>query len=137
MPIVEISNGELVDKWTILQIKLDKLQDSKQVENVSKELSLLHKSIIELEQSSETRSKILELRVVNEQIWQLMESLYEIEDFRSPRYLELTIDITRWNQQRAFIKKSIDTLSNSSLTEAKSFFEKQEYILGESKNKDA
>jgi hypothetical protein len=56
-------------------------------------------------------------------IWHLMESLYAITQPQNSQYVELTLEITKLNQKRAFIKKKIDQLSDSTLTEAKSYFE--------------
>ena len=41
---IEISNGELVDKLSILEIKLNKIQDKDKLKNIRKEYSLLEKA---------------------------------------------------------------------------------------------
>jgi len=38
---IEISNGELIDKLTILELKLDKVKDTVQADNILKEWELL------------------------------------------------------------------------------------------------
>ena len=45
-PLIPISWGELFDKLTILQIKLDNLQDKNSLKNVKIEFSLKMKTVI-------------------------------------------------------------------------------------------
>ena len=134
MPMVEISNGELADKWTILEIKVSLLTNPAQLKNLSIEVSRLEPMARELSENSEVRFLINQLKETNLTIWNLMEKLYKLNTKMKLEYVELTIEITQHNQRRAFLKKEIDVLSKSSFTEAKSFFENPSFVLKKVKN---
>jgi len=134
MPMVEISDGELADKWTILQIKASLLTNPNQLNNLSIEASRLEPMAKELSKNSEVRFLIAQLKETNLIIWNLMEKLYELNTQMKLEYVELTIEITEYNQRRAFLKKEIDVLSQSSFSEAKSFFENPAFVMSKVKN---
>ena len=129
MPFVEISNGELADKWTILEIKSTLLKNPNQLNNLSIESSRLEPLVKALFANSEVRSLITQLKDTNMIIWNLMEKLYELNINMKSENVALTIEITEFNQKRAFLKKEIDALSQSSFTEAKSFFENPAFVI--------
>ena len=54
---IPVSNGEIVDKFTILNIKLNKINDSKKIIYIKKELCFLNKYVNEIT----TKYKIEEL----------------------------------------------------------------------------
>lgn len=129
MPFVEVSNGELADKWTIIEIKTALLVNPDQLKNLSIEASGLEPMIMELKANSSVRLLIAQLKETNLVIWKLMEKLYELHADIDSTYLWLSIEITEYNQKRAFLKKEIDALSQSSFSEAKSFFENPGFII--------
>ena len=118
-----ISTGELIDKITILEIKKNKLQDLK-LKNVLKELSLLRELI--------KKNKIDITEYLFSQLKELILSLWEIEDkirikeknkeFDST-FIELARSVYFKNDKRAEIKKTINQLSNSEITEEKFYSE--------------
>jgi hypothetical protein len=134
MPNIEISNGELADKWTIIQIKISMLNNPDQLQELTKEASCLKPFLIELSRDNKVDSLIKELKNTNQIIWNLMEKIYELHVNMNTEYVTLTLDITRFNQKRAFLKKEIDILSKSNLKEAKSFFENPTFVIDEKKN---
>lgn len=133
MPFVEVSNGELADKWTIIEIKTALLVNPDQLKNLSIEASGLEPMIMELKANSSVRLLIAQLKETNLVIWKLMERLYELHADIDSTYLSLSIEITEYNQKRAFLKKEIDALSQSSFSEAKSFFENPGFIINSHK----
>ena len=133
MPFVEVSNGELADKWTIIEIKTALLLNPDQLKNLSIEASGLEPMIMELKANSSVRLLIAQLKETNLVIWKLMEKLYELHADIDSTYLWLSIEITEYNQKRAFLKKEIDALSQSSFSEAKSFFENPGFIINSHK----
>ena len=67
---VPISIGELFDKFSILEIKKDKIQDEKKLELINEEISLLSKSIIDViknnkEYESSITSLMKQLKKIN------------------------------------------------------------------------
>ena len=121
MPTIEVSFGELLDKYTILQIKYEHLSLESQKNVVYRELSSLKPDVDKCLQNEKLVRISGELKDVNLEIWFLMDELYSL-DTPSAEYAQLTWDITIQNQKRAFLKKSIDSEMNSQFSEEKSFF---------------
>jgi len=122
--LVPISPGELLDKITILRIKAARMRDATKVANVRHELSLLEKTWqnsgasavdLGLEESNLTR--------VNEALWVIEDDIRDEE--RAQRFGEKFIELARavyvTNDERAAIKKRINTLLGSSIVEEKSY----------------
>jgi len=118
-----ISIGELVDKITILEIKKNKLQDSK-LENVLKELSFLRK-LMEKHQIEITDDLFTQLKEINLTLWNIEDQIRIKE--RNKEFDNIFIELARSvyfkNDKRAEIKKRINRLSNSEITEEKSYAE--------------
>ena len=118
-----ISIGELIDKITILEIKKNKLQNSK-LENVLKELSylriLMEKNKIEINDDLFTQLKEINLTLwdVEDQI-RIKEKNKEFDNI----FIELARSVYFTNDKRSEIKKRINRLSNSEITEEKSYAE--------------
>ena len=118
-----ISIGELVDKITILEIKKIKLQNSK-LENVLKELSylrrLMKKNKIEI-----TDDLFTQLKEINLTLWNIEDQLRIKEKNKEfdNIFIELARSVYFKNDKRAEIKKRINQLSNSEITEEKSYAE--------------
>jgi len=119
---IEVSNGEIVDKITILQIKLEKIQDSVKRENIEKELSVLSP---ELEKGSISIDQRLidELHGVNLQLWDIEDKIREKEHQKvfDDEFIELARSVYRTNDERSRIKKDINVLTRSNLVEEKSY----------------
>ena len=118
-----ISIGELVDKITILEIKKNKLQNSK-LENVLKELSylrrLMEKNKIEINDDLFTQLKEINLTLWNiEDQIRIKEKNKEFDNI----FIELARSVYFKNDKRSEIKKRINRLSNSEITEEKSYAE--------------
>ena len=60
---IEVSNGEIVDKMTILQIKSEKITDTVKVRNVLNEISSIEDSFLSI--SSYEDSLYCELKTIN------------------------------------------------------------------------
>jgi hypothetical protein len=127
MPHVEVSHGELVDKWTILEIKSVQLLDIEQLMNVKREMNAMSPAIQEFIGSISQLHK--DLFETNLMIWNLMNDLYNKDDSHGSQYVALTIDITKFNQKRSFIKKEIDQFCKSDFSEAKSYFENRNQVI--------
>ena len=121
MPSIEVSFGELVDKYTILQIKSEHLIQDSQKTMVNTELDALKPDVEKCLRNENVPRLAHELKSVNLKIWFLMDELYSLHA-PSVEYAQLTWDITIENQKRAFLKKSIDSEMKSRFSEEKSFF---------------
>ena len=118
-----ISIGELIDKITILEIKKNKLQNSK-LENVLKELSLLRK-LMEKHQIEITDNLFTQLKEINLTLWNIEDQIRIKEKKKEfdNIFIELARSVYFTNDKRSEIKKRINRLSNSEITEEKSYAE--------------
>ena len=118
-----ISIGELVDKITILEIKKNKFQNSK-LENVLKELSYL-RELMEKHQIEITDNLFTQLKEINLKLWNIEEQIRIKEKNKEfdNIFIELARSVYFKNDKRAEIKKRINRLSNSEITEEKSYSE--------------
>ena len=118
-----ISIGELVDKITILEIKKNKLQNSK-LENVVKELSFLRK-LMAKHQIEITDNLFTQLKEINLKLWNIEDQIRTKEKNKEfdNIFIELARSVYFTNDKRSEIKKRINRLSNSEITEEKSYAE--------------
>ena len=118
-----ISIGELVDKITILEIKKNKFQNSK-LENVLKELSFLRK-LMEKHQIEITDDLFTQLKEINLTLWNIEDQIRIKEKNKEfdNIFIELARSVYFKNDKRSEIKKRINRLSNSEITEEKSYAE--------------
>ena len=116
-----ISIGELVDKITILEIKKNKLQNSK-LKNVLKELSFL-RELIEKYKIDIAEDLYAQLREINLTLWNIEDQIRIKEKNKEfdNTFIELARSVYLKNDKRAEIKKKINQLSNSEITEEKSY----------------
>lgn len=120
--LVEISAGELVDKITILQIKVRRLKDPSRLARVKAELTgLLDVRRQWLPSLRRLRNLAERLATVNRELWQLEDAIRRCEsrqDF-GPGFVKLARGIYRANDRRSEIKAAISELSRSRLAEVK------------------
>jgi hypothetical protein len=118
---IEVSNGELVDKLSILQIKLNKIQDNEKLKNIRKEYSLLEKAASLIIQRDDPLYR--QLLDINQKLWEIEDRIRELEknkDFGSD-FIETARMVYVNNDLRAKIKQEINLKTNSDLFEEKSY----------------
>lgn len=117
---IEVSIGEVVDKWTILSIKALKITDKDKLKNVFTEKNYLN-TVIEPEILHDPL--VDGLLKVNMFLWNVEDDIRLCEkdkDF-SLRFIELARSIYRVNDERASIKKEINMKYGSEFVEEKSY----------------
>lgn len=122
---IEVSNGEILDKFSILMIKSFRIEDEDKIRNIQKEIEELLPIVDKLTEEDEVYSKYLELIKVNEELWEVEDAIRELErgqDF-GERFVELARLVYFTNDKRAWIKKEINSLTGSDLVEEKSYKE--------------
>jgi len=122
--LVPISPGELLDKITILRIKAARMTDAAKVANVKHELSLLEKTWQDCGAAAvDVESEESELTRVNEALWVIEDDIRDEERARrfGERFVELARAVYVTNDERAAIKKRINTLLGSNIVEEKSY----------------
>ena len=123
---VEISIGELFDKLTILEIKIDKINDPAKLENVTKEWNALNEKsmdILSIFADSILFKKIDQLKNVNEELWWVEDSIRENEKKQIfyKECVELARAVYKLNDERSAIKRQINLLTKSNIIEEKSY----------------
>lgn len=120
---IEVSIGEIVDKLTILDIKMVNIIDQKKLENVSKEFNYL-KDIVEIDLGISTTSEIyLKLLNINKELWDIEDDIRDKERNREfdERFIELARAVYFTNDKRADVKKEINLKFGSTFVEEKSY----------------
>ena len=124
-----ISVGELVDKLTILEIKLAMIKDEDKLNEVKNEREQLSQAFIETVFSSASVSKSqfhtlkADLYQINLGLWHIEDNIRECErnkDFGA-RFIRLARDVYHTNDKRFEIKNKINQLTNSNVKEVKSY----------------
>jgi hypothetical protein len=113
-----VSIGEALDKLTILDIKLDRIQDSRR-DNVKIEYDILHEKL--KEQIDKNQKYYNMLKKTNLHIWNLMDLLRDGLNISNEDYTKLCKDTIIANDVRFRIKNKINILSNSHIKEQKGY----------------
>jgi len=118
---IEVSNGELVDKLSILEIKLNKIQDSEKLKNIRKEYSLLEKAAsLIIKRDDPLYRQLLD---INQKLWEIEDRIRELEKKKNfgKDFIETARMVYVNNDLRAKIKQEINLKTNSDLFEEKSY----------------
>jgi predicted nuclease with TOPRIM domain len=121
---IEVSNGELIDKLTILEIKLDKITDNDRLRNITKEWGILNEKAILIYQifgDSKLYNVINQLEDVNKQLWDVEDWIRDCEKEQrfDEEFIQLARSVYKLNDKRHQLKKEIDILTKSNLSEEK------------------
>ena len=122
--LVPISPGELLDKITILRIKAARMRDAAKVANVKHELALLEKTWRDSGAAAvDLGTGEADLTRVNEKLWVIEDEIRDEERARrfGDKFVELARAVYVTNDERAAIKKRINTLLGSTIVEEKSY----------------
>jgi len=131
---IEISNGELLDKVSIVKLKMEYIGDTEKLKHLRKEDSVLVSHMMELTESlgdKEAEAKYLglydQLYAVNEKLWHLEDRIRDKErrNVFDQDFIEIARSIYYVNDERAKLKRQINELTQSSLYEVKSYQEYQ------------
>ncbi len=121
---VEVSPGELIDKITILEIKRERIEDADKLANVTLEWETLRAARDgAIEPSDELERLSRELKEANERLWEIEDDIRDRErnkDF-GEAFVELARAVYKTNDKRAALKREINELLGSPLSEEKSY----------------
>jgi hypothetical protein len=118
---IEVSNGEIIDKLTILQIKLEKIRDRVKLRNLKKEFDELTNAASSILSTSDPLYKAL--YDVNCELWDIEDRIRDMErrkDF-GKEFIETARSVYYKNDKRAEIKREINIKTSSGLIEEKSY----------------
>ena len=122
---VEVSNGELLDKLTILELKLTNIADVQKLSNIQKEHNELSPLADQLFDSygEELKNLYKKLTEINSELWTIEDDIRECErnkDFGSD-FVSLARGVYFTNDKRSDVKKAINLLTDSGFVEEKSY----------------
>ena len=124
---IEISNGELLDKISILELKILKIEDEEKLVNVYKEFDTLNPLVVELFENhdSQLQNHYLELAKINGELWDIENWIRDCEREKrfDKEFVELARSVYITNDKRCEVKKLINILTSSGLVEEKSYKE--------------
>ena len=121
---IDISPGELLDRLSILEIKIERLEDPLKRERAHRErerLDQLRQQAIP--DSAPLRELAADLKAVNTRLWETEDDIrahVQRGDFGAS-FIDLARAVYHNNDRRAAIKQRIESLMNSALGEVKSY----------------
>ena len=123
VPQVPISWGELIDKITILEIKVERLSAEQARANAAKELALLREIARPALTGHVTAALVTRLKGLNEALWEIEDRIRDHErsgNFDSG-FIELARAVYKRNDERGAVKRELNLILGSGLIEEKSY----------------
>ena len=118
---IEVSNGEIIDKLTIIQIKLERIKDKSKVTNLRKEYEELKNATAFIFTMEDPLYKAL--YDVNCELWDIEDHIRDLE--RNKDFGEDFINTARSvyfkNDRRSEVKREINLKTASGFIEEKSY----------------
>ena len=117
----EVSNGEILDKLSILEIKLDNVKDESKLENIGREHTAL--SLVASRIPASPLELYNDLKSVNQELWDIEDRIRVKERNKEfdQEFIALARSVYQTNDKRAEIKKEINLHTGSNLVEEKSY----------------
>jgi len=122
--LTEISPGELLDKISILEIKLEKVKDKNSKKEIKKEYKILKGiQICSTKMTGKIKDLFQSVKNVNIELWDIEDKLriYEKNKDFGNNFIELARDVYFENDKRAKIKSEINKILKSNIREIKQY----------------
>lgn len=121
--LIPVTAGELLDKITILQLKVEKIDDANKLKNINTDLQQLLEVKKTLYINEEVTILQRELKYSNEIMWEAEDQIRKKEKQKEfdDEFIQISRIIYIENDRRAALKRQIDVLMNSSFLEEKSY----------------
>jgi hypothetical protein len=116
-----VSVGELVDKITILQLKLSHARSPEQAQHIATELAELRQILIRLDLPVDISQETAQLYAVNQELWSIEDAKrqHEKRQVFDSEFVELARSVYIKNDLRAQIKQVINSVTHSYIVEQK------------------
>ena len=122
--LTEISAGELLDKLSILEIKLNKIKNPALLKEIKKDHNIINEAKNKnINSSDEINVLYTDLKKINEQLWEIEDKIRLCEknsDFKD-KFIQLARDVYFKNDKRSKIKSEINKISGSNIQEVKQY----------------
>ena len=120
----EISTGELLDKISILEIKLEKVKDKTNLEEINKEYKILKEvQDSNIETTEKLKALFNDIKEINLNLWDIEDRLRICEknkDF-GQNFIKLARQVYLNNDKRSKIKSEINKILGSNIKEIKQY----------------
>jgi hypothetical protein len=118
---IEVSNGEILDKLSILEIKLDNVKEKSKLENIGKEHAAI--SLVASRIPASPLDLYNDLKRVNQELWDIEDRIRikERNQEFDQEFIALARSVYQTNDERAEIKKEISLHTGSNFVEEKSY----------------
>ena len=120
----EISPGELLDKISILEIKLEKVKDKNSLEEIKKEYKILKEiQTSSIEMTDKIKDLFQSVKNVNIKLWNIEDMLRICEKNKNfdKNFIELARGVTFASDERAKLKSKINKILKSNIIEIKQY----------------
>ena len=122
--LTEISAGELLDKLSILEIKLNKIKNPALLQEIKKDYNIINEAKNKnINSSNEINALYTDLKKINEQLWEIEDKIRLCEknsDFKD-KFIQLARDVYLTNDKRSKIKLEINKILGSNIKEVKQY----------------
>ena len=118
---IEVSNGEIADKLAIIEIKLERIKDTLKQANLQKEYEILNKAVCAI--IDKKHPLYVDLYNINNQLWDIEDHIRDLERAKnfSDDFIQTARSVYFINDKRSDVKRKINELTCSNLTEEKSY----------------
>ncbi len=119
---IDVSNGELVDKVSILKIKLDRIASAQKRANIQKEFDLLHGKLSAIHMSEQSDS-FQRLLAINSRLWDIEDQIRDKESRGEfdEAFILLARQVYLQNDKRSQVKREINIKTGSTIIEEKEY----------------
>jgi hypothetical protein len=120
---IEVSNGEILDKITILAIKKSIIKDKDKLINIHNEFNTLVTYFNQIVNTPEIGDLYYKLQEINSKIWEAEDVVRDKERNKifDQEFIDTARSIYYLNDERALVKREINVLSESGIIEEKSY----------------
>ncbi len=122
--LIEISAGELLDKLTILEIKLKEIKNPSLLQEIKKEYNTLNETKVNnINSTNELDALYKSLKETNEKLWKIenKKRLCEKNSDFNDKFIQLARDVYIENDKRSKIKLEINKILGSNIKEIKQY----------------
>lgn len=118
---IEVSNGEIADKLTIIEIKLSKIRDEAKLTNIRKEYEVVSEAMSTIMKTSHPLYR--QLYDLNSKLWEIEDHIRDLERARDfgEDFIQTARSIYFINDDRSVVKRKINEMTGSKLFEEKSY----------------
>jgi predicted nucleic acid-binding Zn-ribbon protein len=118
---IEVSNGEIMDKLSIIQLKLERISDESKLQNLRKEFEVLKEASAAIMSTEDPLYS--ELFRINSELWDIEDRIRDLErkkDF-GEEFIKTARSVYFRNDERSEIKRKINIKTSSGFIEEKSY----------------